>query len=174
MLIRDRSPADGEQLGTIAKQTHLLDGYPKYLPSDVTSFVMDPDALRGWVAEDNGEIVGHVALHGRSAAEVMAVARSATGLDDARLVVLARLLVAPHARERGVGRALVGHATSEAAAMGRRAVLDVVIDHKNAIALYERCGWSRVGEVEWFLPDGRPLQELVFVSPPSSPLRHGR
>lgn len=163
--IRDRSHADGEALEAIAIETHALDGYPKYLPADMRAFVMEADALRAWVAEEDGEVIGHVALHLHSAPEVMNLARSATRLDDSRLVVLARLLVAPAARRHGVGRALVETATAEATRLGRRAILDVVTEHKEAIALYERGGWNQVGEVEWCLPDGRPLREFVYVSP---------
>ena len=164
MLIRDRSPSDGEALAAIAWETHALDGYPKYPQADMETFVMNPSALHAWVAVADGEVVGHVALHPRSAPEVMEVARSATGLSDGELVVLARLLVAPHARRLGLGLALIDTALAEAAKLGRRVILDVVTEHTKAIALYERTGWRRVGEVEWLLPDGGPLHEYVYVS----------
>ena len=166
VLIRDRCPADGAALEAIAVQTHVLDGYPKYLPADMRSFVMHAGALRAWVADDNGEVLGHAALHARTAPAVIDMARTATGLDDDQLAVLARLLVDPAARRRGIGRALIERATAEAARIGRRAVLDVVTEHKDAIGLYEGCGWARVGEVEWALLDGRPLREFVYISPP--------
>jgi RimJ/RimL family protein N-acetyltransferase len=44
-------------------------------------------------------------------------------------------------------------------------VLDVVEDHKAAIALYENCGWTRVGRVDWKLPGDLPLREFVYVAP---------
>lgn len=165
VTIRSRSLSDAGALEAIAMQTHLRDGYPKYLPPDMRSFVIQTDALAAWVAEDDGKIVGHVALHARSAPAVMEMAGTATGLSNDRLIVLARLLVAPGARRRGVGRALIERATAESTRIGRRAVLDVVTDHKDAISLYERCGWNRVGEVEWDLPDGGPLREFVYISP---------
>ena len=164
---RDRCPADAGALEAIAIQTHVRDGYPKYRPTDMRSFVVHANALRAWVADDKGEVPGHVALHDRSAPAVMDIAGTATGLDDGQLVVVARQLVAPAARRRGLGRALIEHATTEAARIGKRAVLDVVTENKDAIGLYEKCGWKRVGEVEWGLPDGRPLREFVYISPPS-------
>ena len=165
VIIRPRSPADAAALEAVAHATHQLDGYPKYLPDDLRSFIMEADALRAWVAECDGEIAGHVALHRRSVPEVMEVATAATGLNEDRLVALARLLVAPAARRQGIGQALVEHATTEARRLGLRAVLDVVDEHKHAIALYERLGWTRKAVVNWRLPDRRPLREFVYVSP---------
>jgi GNAT superfamily N-acetyltransferase len=149
----------------IALETHHRDGYPKYLPADLRSFIVDTDALRAWVADRDGEILGHVALHGRAAPEVMEMALSATGLNEDQVIVLARFLVAPWARRQGIGSALMERATEEAVSMGRRAVLDVVDTHQDAIALYERAGWTRAGSVDWALPGGRPLREFVYISP---------
>lgn len=165
MFIRDRAPSDGEALEAIALETHRLDGYPKYPPADLRSFIMNADALGAWVAASDNAVVGHVALHRSSAEQVMEVVVSATGMDMESVAVVARLLVAPTARRHGVGRALLERATDEAARLGRRAVLDVIEDHTAAISLYERCGWTRVGRVDWTIPSGLPLREFVYVSP---------
>ncbi len=165
VLIRDRSARDGAALERIARETHRLDGYPKYLPGDLRSFIVNADAIGAWVAASDRDVLGHVALHRHSAQQVMDVALSATGLDEDGIAVVARLLVAPSARRRGIGQALLEKATLEAAQIGRRAVLDVVEDHSAAIALYERCEWQRVGRVEWMLPGDLLLQEFVYVGP---------
>ena len=165
MRIRGRRPSDWETLEAIALETHRLDGYPKYLPTDLRSFIMDDDALGAWVALDDDRAIGHVALHPRSATEVMNVALSATGFGEDEVAMVARLLVAPDARRRGTGRALLERATGEAARLGRRALLDVVEEHRDAITLYERCGWTRVGRVEWSLPGDLWFREFVYLSP---------
>jgi GNAT superfamily N-acetyltransferase len=165
VIIRDRSPSDAGALEAIAVETHKNDGYPKYLPQDLRSFIVDADAMAAWVAAANGALLGHVALHRRSAPEVMDVALSATGLLEEEVVFIARLLVAPSARRLGVGKALLERATIEATQLGRRALLDVVEDHRAAIALYEACGWTRVGKVDWSLPGGLPLREFIYLSP---------
>lgn len=165
MFIRRRAATDGAALEAMASETHRVDGYPKYLPGDLRGFIMNPDALGAWVAADDGELLGHVALHPDSAAEVMEVALAATGLPADGIAVVARLLVSPGARRRGAGRALLEQATTEAGRLGRRAVLDVVEEHTAAIALYERCGWTLVGRVEWTLPGDLPLREFVYVAP---------
>ena len=106
-------------------------------------------------------------MHRSSAKEVMDVAVLATGVVEDRIAVVARLLVAPAARRRGTGQALLEKATREAARLGRRAVLDVVEDHTAAIRLYENCGWTRVGRVDWALPGDLPLREYVYLAPDS-------
>jgi GNAT superfamily N-acetyltransferase len=165
VILRDRSPSDGEALEAIARETHRLDRYPMYLPGDLRSFIVNEDALGAWVAADHDEVLGHVALHDSGAREVMDVALAAAGVGKDGIAFVARLLVAPAARHRGIGRALLGKATQEAVQLGRRAVLDVVEDHKAAIALYENCGWTRVGRVDWKLPGDLPLREFVYVAP---------
>lgn len=169
VMIRDRSPGDREALQAIALETHRSDGYPKYLPEDLGSFIIHAGALGAWVAISNGHVVGHVALHLRSAQQVTDVAVSATGLDEDRIAMVARLFVAPAARRQGVGRTLLERATDEAMRLGRRAVLDVVEEHRAAIALYEDCGWTLLGRVNWSLPGGLGLRELVYLSPEPAP-----
>ena len=168
MLIRPRCDSDAEALEAIAYRTHELDGYPKYMPQDLRSFIVDTGALGAWVAVDGARVVGHVALHRSSVAEVMETALSVTGLTVDGIAVVARMLVDPGARRQGIGRALLEKATDEAARLGRRAVLDVVDDHRAALALYDDCGWTRVGQVDWELQDGMPFREFVYVAPAPS------
>ncbi len=136
------------------------------MPGDLRSFIVNEDALGAWVAEDHDEVLGHVALHDSGATEVMDVALAAAGVGKDNIAFVARLLVAPGAQRRGIGRALLETATQEAVRLGRRAVLDVVEDHQAAIALYEKCGWTRVGRVDWKLPGDLPLREFVYLAPP--------
>jgi ribosomal protein S18 acetylase RimI-like enzyme len=60
--------------------------------------------------------------------------------------------VAPWARGRGVGEALVSTAIREAARDYRRIVLDVGDDNVAAIRLYERLGFEPTGMTSCFLP----------------------
>ena len=81
------------------------------------------------------------------------------------LAVVARLLVSPTVRCRGVGRALLQVAANNARGMGLRSILDVVVTYEAAIRLYESEGWGRVGTVQFPLPDGRTVDEHVYLSP---------
>jgi len=193
MLIRERRDDDRVALEHLGAAVYRSDGYPRYLPASFGDFLVSDDALGAWVATVDtaaaatvdtaaadtvdrvtadrvaADIVGHVALHPRSAPEVMAAACSATGLAEHELAVVARLLVAPDVRRAGTGRALLDVAVDAAVARGRRAVLDVVIDHHSAIRLYEDAGWVQADTVTWTLPDGSPLTEFVYVSPSQAP-----
>jgi GNAT superfamily N-acetyltransferase len=110
-------------------------------------------------------VVGHVALHRHAFPEVTAVARQATGTTDGALAVVARLLVSPTARRRGVGRAFLAAAASAATALGLRPIIDVGTRYQPAIELYEAVGWVRVGTTTLRLPDRATLDELVYLGP---------
>jgi GNAT superfamily N-acetyltransferase len=172
--IRLRVDSDVHKCVRIAEQVHLLDGYPVYVPNDLEDFVASPDALVAWVAEEDGEILGHVALHAHSSNAVLALASESLGQSSDRFGVVARLLVAPDARRRGIGRSLLGTAAMECVQRGLRPILDVVTEHAQAISLYEGEGWSRAGQVTVTLGDGKEIQEIVFLGPPPSGVQQPR
>lgn len=144
--------------------THTEDGYPRYR-HDWAQFLASPSETAAWVAELDGEIVGHVAVHQSGDEPTFPLARQATGRPPERLGVLARLMISPRARRRGLARGLIETATAYADEHDLRLVLDVLQETGDAIQLYERLGWRRLGEL--ILPlDGWPdLQLWVYLSP---------
>jgi GNAT superfamily N-acetyltransferase len=165
MLVRPRTDIDLPELERLATLVHNRDGYPAYLPGEIREFLVSQHALGAWVAESNDEIVGHVALHSRSWGGVMRAARKATGVGEASLAAVARLLVSPSARRQGIGHALLEAAAAEACRLGRRPILDVDTTLAAAVSLYESAGWVRIGTVEFPLPDGRQLTEHIYLGP---------
>ena len=164
--IRLRSPLDLDECERLARRVHARDGYPPYLPDDdFVEFLAAPEAIGAWVAIRRDEVVGHVALHGRSSDEVLDLAASDTGLEKGRFGVIARLLVAPDARRGGIGRLLLEHAASEASKRGLVSVLDVATKFEAAIQLYENSGWRRLGRVAVELPGGTRIEEFVYLAP---------
>lgn len=186
MLIRTKVAADDEACVAVMARTHVVDGYPRYWPAQPARFLHAKGETDAWVAllDDGpdgsagsangdgaaGRVVGQVALHRAEGEPVLALAQQATGLPADRVAVLARLLVHPEARGRGVGRALVRTATARAHATGRRPVLDVLQGTPGPVALYESEGWTRLGPTTLDLRpfgygDVPPLQLWVYLGP---------
>jgi GNAT superfamily N-acetyltransferase len=164
MLVRRRTEEDLDDCQRLMLEVHAVDGYPHLLPADPRPFIASADALATWVAEEAGEIVGHVALHRRNVAEAMAVASAYLRLPPDQLGVVARLFVSPEVRRAGVGRALLRVASEEAVDRGLWPVLDVAPDFVAAITLYETCGWIRAGKVIATF-GANSLEEFVYVGP---------
>ena len=163
--IRRRTNDDMDAVVRLGELVHELDGYPRYFPQGLRSFLAATEALGSWVAIRGSDLVGHVALHRRTSKPAMDLAGRATRLPVERLAVIARLMVAPAARRAGIGRSLLQHAEAQAVALGRAPFLDVVTAHTAAIELYERCGWSKAGRIIAEIGDGQSFEEFVYLSP---------
>ena len=165
VLVRPRVDTDMAALIRIAALVQETDGYPGRRPRDLRAFLDAPDALGAWVAECDGAVAGHVALHRDSLPVVMARAATELERDVSHLAAVARLVVDPSARRRGVGRALLETAADHARRRGLHPVLDVATHYDAANALYRSCGWRNVGEVTMVFGDGATLQSYVYVAP---------
>jgi len=148
----------------MARVVKGVDGYPPRGPIDLASFLAPPQELAAWVAEDDG-VVGHVALHRTGASVTMALAARHTRKQPDELVVVARVLVSPPARCRGVGHALLDAAVAEGWGRGLHPILDVATQLRHAVTLYESAGWDRAGEVTIHLDDEPSLDCFVYVAP---------
>jgi GNAT superfamily N-acetyltransferase len=83
-----------------------------------------------------------------------------------QLAVVARLLVSPTHRRKGVAQALLAAALAEANRLDRTPILDVATHFEKAISLYETCGWRRLGQVAVEIAGVEPLEEYVYAAPP--------
>jgi GNAT superfamily N-acetyltransferase len=160
ITIRHRTSADLRACVELLRQVHERDRYPVNWPADPVAFLTPADELVTWVATGDGVVVGQVML-----ADAPAGLAEATSIDAQSLVLLRQLFVAPAARGQRIGSQLLDVATAEAAERGRRAALEVLSINVDAIALYERAGWTAVGTTtpHW-VPDG--LHAVVFLAPP--------
>jgi GNAT superfamily N-acetyltransferase len=153
--------------------THHVDGYPRYLPDDLPSFLIDRCELAAWVAESGDDLVGHIALHAGQGDPAAAVAAPASGLEAHQLAVVARLMVRPDARRSGVGRSLLHAATDFAHRHQLRPVLDVQQTSEPALSLYEHLGWTRAGPMTLPVAEHAPLQLWVYLGPDGALERPG-
>lgn len=165
MLIRRKAEDDQAQCLDLLMQVHESDGYPLYLPEDVPTFITPEYEMAAWVAERDGRIVGHAALHQASEDPTLAAAQRATGLPAERLAVVSRLFTTSALRRAGIGRALLRYATEQAASRSQRAVLDVGKTLTAPVALYESEGWERVDSLALRVAGNAVLDLWVYVSP---------
>ncbi len=163
--IRLRRDDDVDACLALLHQTHELDDYPPFWPSDPRRFLVNRHEEVGWVAEQDGRVIGHVALHDAAPDPLIEVARRATGLPPEKLVVVARLLVDATVRRRGLASTLLDHATAAAHASGRRPALDTAKINTKAMALYAARGWSLAGDVTVDFGAGGHLDMWVYVGP---------
>lgn len=169
VVVREKTEADHAGCLALLMEVHEADGYPLQLArGEVARFFASGNETAAWVAEHEGRILAHVALHGREHDPTLAAAARATGLPVEQLVMVARLFVVPAARRTGLGRTLVRHAAAHARSVGQRAVLDVGQTLLAAVALYESEGWERVGELHLPFDEERMLDLWVYVSPVQS------
>ncbi len=153
----------------MALEVHHLDRYPVVLPTDLRAFLVHHSAVKAWVAEQDGVVVGHVALHRSSQPGVVDLACQALDCDSEQLGILARLIVSPSARRLGIAQGLIEVVTEEINARGLYPVLDVVTAQVPAIALYERLGWTNAGVVATDFADGMCIEEFVYLGPGATP-----
>jgi GNAT superfamily N-acetyltransferase len=130
-------------------EVHERDGYPVNWPDRPAEWLTQPSLIGAWVAELDGQVVGHVSLAHSADGDVapgLWSARAGVGAD--RTAVVSRLFTAPSARGNGIGALLMARAVREAHDRDLHPVLDVVASDTAAAALYERLGWQLLATVD--------------------------
>jgi len=167
-MIRPRRSEDLDPCLAVLRAVHRADRYPVRWPRDPARWLTGRAGLAAWVSETGGAPDGHLSLHGTDEQRARQQWRDAVPVPVEQLAVVSRFFVAPDARGRGIGSALMSIAEDHAAACGLRLVLDVADHNLDAIGFYERRGWRRVGTASLLLDDGRTTLPLVlFVLPDS-------
>jgi GNAT superfamily N-acetyltransferase len=136
----------------VLRAVHDADGYPVNWPDDPFQWLAQPSLIDAWVAEREGEVVGHIGLC-RSAPGDLAPQEWSrqTGQPSEAAAVVSRLYVSPGARGHGIGALLLTQATRAAHHHGLHPVLDVLATDSAAAELYRRASWSMLAalEEEW-------------------------
>lgn len=129
MTIRPATPGDAEAIAALFTD----EGYPAG-PSDIVVRLgrFAGDAAQVLVAEHDGGLLGFIAIHAIPRFE-----------HDDHIVRILALVVDAGARERGVGRALIGEAERIAAGLGA-AFVEITAGHHRPEArrLYESLGYD--------------------------------
>ena len=166
ITVRHRTAEDLDACAALLRRVHELDRYPVRWPADPVAFLTPDDELVTWVAHRDCVLVGHVMLAAPPAGlgEVAPIDGQHARVED--LVLLRLLFVSPEARGRRLGAQLLDVATAEATARRRRTVLEVLSLNVDAIAMYERVGWTAIATTtpDW-APDG--THAVVYLAPRS-------
>ena len=148
--IRRRGPKDVPACARLLRLVHAEGQYPVYWPEAPRAWLADEEVVDAWVAERQGEMLGHVAISRVGLDPVSAMRwREITGRSPSELGGVSRLFVRPKAAGQGIGSALLEVAVAEIRARGLLPVLEVVTASRDAIALYEARGWRLVGMYDW-------------------------
>jgi len=138
VVIRERSAADLDACTRIVADVRRSDGYTPYLPgNDFVRLLTEPPPIVAFVATSADEIVGHVALHESTGADALGLACEKLAVDPAQLGVVARMFAAVGRRREGVGRLLLDAGAAAARSRGLVPILDVWVELRPAIAMYE-------------------------------------
>jgi GNAT superfamily N-acetyltransferase len=145
MQIRQRRNKD---LGACARLMHVVfyaDHYPEQWPDAPRRWLADDSVLDAWVAEELGEILGHVAISRVTGDTRDALRwREVTGHDPAELACVSRFFVRPRVRGEGIGTALLDVASAAIASRGLMPVLDAVAREPARFRVLEDRGWKMV------------------------------
>lgn len=163
--VRVREDRDLEECVELTRVVHDADRYPLVLQANLAAFLTSRRLIVAWVAQLNGRVIGHVALHRGSSSPMSSLVEETLGVEPDRIGVPSRLMVAPSSRCGGVGRRLLRTAAAEASRRGLTPALDVVTSYTAAITMYENEGWRRIGTITLAVPDGTSADEYVYVGP---------
>lgn len=167
LRIRLRKPGDLPALTGALAAVHQADGYPSRWPDAPARWLTPREMLAAWVADNDGQLAGHVALTREPF--------QGPG-QPGRAVAVSRLFVPPGARGRGVASLLLTAAVDRAARTGAGLWLEVTAGSDAAIALYLRHGWRYAGEAlaGWTTASGEhPVVRRYLAPDPPVPYRAG-
>ncbi len=165
VTVRARRETDIPASAAALVAVHASDGYPVEGVADPRAWLMPPGLLESWVAELDGEVVGHVSVSAANHEDAVMMWTDVSGEPRERIAVLARLFVLPGARRRAVGERLTLAATDFARRSGHRLVLDVMAKDQAAIRLYERLGWRHIGTTTHVFDGSAGIPAYCYASP---------
>jgi ribosomal protein S18 acetylase RimI-like enzyme len=148
VTVRPRLAEDLAGLASLLIAVHAKDGYPVEGVSDAEAWLESPLMLGAWSALVGPALAGHVMLSEPGDDDASQLWMQRHHRQAGMVAVVGRLFVGPAQRGHGAGRALMEAAMTHATGMGRAAVLDVMDKDRDAIELYERLGWQRLGSFE--------------------------
>ncbi|MCZ4119853.1 GNAT family N-acetyltransferase [Streptomyces sp. H39-S7] len=150
----------------VLREVHDVDGYPVNWPDRPSEWLTRTSQLAAWVAERDGQVVGHITLSRSGQGDAApALWSSREGVPVRATAVISRLFVAPAARGHHIGALLMARAVRDARERALHPVLDVVATDTSAAALYERLGWSLLATVDQRWGPNRTVTLHCYAAP---------
>lgn len=162
--IRERTEADLEGCGEVLKVVHKAHGYPVRGIDDPVGFVSNPNPVKAWVAEYEGQIVGQVAIAKSDPKAAYVALWNQQGHKDT-ILSLVRLFVHPERQGLGIANKLMTAAADYASSIDTRLLLFNLEKDKTAKRLYERLGWIYYGDIIFEYGEGKSSPAFCYVSP---------
>lgn len=164
LTIRHRQDTELAACAAALIDVHGTDGYPVEGVADPRAWLMPDGLIQAWVAV-MPQIVGHVSITEPRGEDVVRIWAEHDEAQDHPVAILGRLFVIKAARGKTAGEKLTRAAMDEAAQRGLRLVLDVMTKDQAAIRLYERLGWTRIGQATHHYGDNQQADAYCYVSP---------
>ncbi|HET6652151.1 MAG TPA: GNAT family N-acetyltransferase [Nocardioides sp.] len=165
--IRPRRPKDLPACARLLRVVATEHQYPARWPEAPRSWLAGPDVLSAYVAEEHGEILGHVAIATVPRNGISRVRwQEITGRDVTQLRRISRLFVRRRVRGEGIASDLLDVAVDEIRTHGLVPVLDVVSTSTDGIAFVEKRGWKLLAMDPW----GSKTEHLrmhYYAAPPA-------
>jgi GNAT superfamily N-acetyltransferase len=140
--IRRRRSRDLTSCARLFRRAFFEGQFPGVRPDAVRTWLDGDDVVGAWVAEREGEVVGHVAISRIGLDPVSALRwRETTGHEPAELEAVSRLCVRPSFRSQGIGAALVAAAVDDVRGRGLVPVLEVATTTPTAPTYARGHGW---------------------------------
>ncbi|MGW4343795.1 N-acetyltransferase family protein [Streptomyces sp. NPDC004690] len=165
LTIRPFEDADLPGAASALVEVHATDGYPVEGVENPENWLRSADVIAAWIAQSEKGVVGHVAVMKPHGEEAVRMWVSQSGEDERNIAVLARLFVVKDARGRATGEKLMKAAMEYAQRSNLRLVLDVMVKDRAAMRLYERLGWSRIGDAKHRYGNGQEIDAVCYVAP---------
>ncbi|KAH9825828.1 acyltransferase like protein [Teratosphaeria destructans] len=163
-IIRQRTERDLEGCVEVLKRVHATSGYPVNGTDHAAAFLDYASLRQSWVAEENGQVVGHVSVATPAGDDISAVLWHELYPGEPA-ATLERLFVHPDVQGKGIARQLMLAATSWGQQSDTRLLLFALVKDQGAIGMYRKLGWVEYGTREFHWGDGESMAAICFASP---------
>jgi GNAT superfamily N-acetyltransferase len=165
--IRVRRSRDVGSCARLLRRAYFEGVFPGHGDEDPRSWLDAPEVNAAWVAEQGGEIVGHVAVSSLRVGAAGLRWREIVGRPTEELRAVSRLFVRPRSRGAGIGSTLLQVATADVRARGLVPVTEVLTLSSEAPAFYLDQGWRlRASDMRRDPRTSQPLWLHQFEGPP--------